>query len=338
MAEGIAKEEDFSNILTEKEIVLEANDLEKIYDGKVHAIRGVSFELFNGEVLGLLGPNGAGKTTTVSILLGIIKKTKGAFSIFGKQIDDFKTIKDLIGYAPQEIVFYDYLTVQENAELFADCYDLENKKDRIEDLFELFHLTELKKRRAGKLSGGQKRRLNLVLGMLHSPKILFLDEPSAGMDPQSRNILWENVERLSKEEGITIILTTHLMEVADKLCDRILIIDYGKIIASGTPDELKSTFGAEEVIELQIAENLESKKSESFIEKLRKDFSKVTFLENTVKIFTKKGTSLITEVVEIAVKLGITDSIENLQLRGSTLEDVFIGLTGKTLREGGEGD
>ncbi len=334
MSEGIAKEENTSNIKTKKEIVLEAKDLEKIYDGKVHAVRGVSFELFDGEVLGLLGPNGAGKTTIISILLGIIQKTKGDFSILSKQVDDFKVIRDLIGYAPQDLVFYDYLTVQENAELFADCYDIENKKDRIKELFELFHLTELKKRRAGKMSGGQKRRLNLVLGMLHSPKILFLDEPSAGMDPQSRNILWENVERLSKEEGITIILTTHLMEVADRLCDRILIIDYGKIIASGTPDELKSTFGAEEVIELLMAENLESKTSESFIEKLRKDFSKVTFLENTVKIFTKKGATLIPEVVEIAVKLGITDFIESLQLRGSTLEDVFIGLTGKTLREG----
>ena len=335
MSESIVKEENEGDIKAKKEIMLETKDLEKIYDGKVHAVCGVSFDLFDGEVLGLLGPNGAGKTTIISILLGIINRTKGKYSILGKQIDDFKTIRDLIGYAPQELVFYDFLTVQENAKLFADCYDLENKKARIEELFELFHLTELKKRRAGKLSGGQKRRLNLVLGMLHSPKILFLDEPSAGMDPQSRNILWESVERLSKEEGIAIILTTHLMEVADKLCDRILIIDFGKIIASGTPDELKSTFGAEEVIELQMAENLESKTSESFIEKLAEDFSKVTFLENTIKIFTKKGASLIPEVVEIASKLGITDFIESLQLRGSTLEDVFIGLTGKTLREGG---
>ncbi|MCG3223891.1 MAG: ABC transporter ATP-binding protein, partial [Candidatus Heimdallarchaeota archaeon] len=279
-----------------KEIVVDTKNLEKIYDGKVHAVRGVNFELFDGEVLGFLGPNGAGKTTTISILLGIIQKTKGDFSIYGKGINDFKTIRELIGYTPQELVFYNFLTVQENAELFADCYQIQNKKARINELFDLFQLTELKKRRAEKLSGGQKRRLNLVLGMLHSPKILFLDEPSAGMDPQSRHILWENIERLSKKEGISIMLTTHLMEVADRLCDRILIIDYGKIIAQGTPDELKATYGAEELIELIMDESLDSKINDSFITDLRKEFSKITFHDNKIKIFTKNGASLIPDV------------------------------------------
>ena len=333
MAEGAVKSENQTVNRSSKEIVLKAKNLEKIYDGKVHAVRGVNFELLDGEVLGLLGPNGAGKTTTISILLGILQKTKGDFSIFGKDINDFKAIRELIGYAPQELVLYDFLTVQENADLFADCYQIQNKKARITELFDLFQLTELKKRRADKLSGGQKRRLNLVLGMLHSPKILFLDEPSAGMDPQSRHILWENIGRLSKEEGISIILTTHLMEVADRLCDRILIIDYGKIIAQGTPEELKTTYGAEELIELIMDESLDTKNNDSFIAELRKEFSKITFHDNKIKIFTKDGASLIPDVIELAVKLDVTDYIKSLQLRGSTLEDVFIGLTGKALRE-----
>lgn len=314
-------------------VVLETKGLEKLYDKEIHAVKGIDIELYKGEVFGLLGPNGAGKTTTIAMLLGITKKSKGEIKILGKTYDSLKEIHEFVGYAPQGLVFYPFLTVQENAVLFADCYEVINKKDRISNLLELFQLAKLKYRPAGKLSGGQQRRLNLLLGMIHSPKILFLDEPSAGMDPQSRNILWENVRRFAKEEDISIILTTHIMEVAERLCDRVAIIDYGKIIAKGTPTELKSIFNDEEIVELYFSDQIEQSVLEKLKSTLSDKYPQTTLVSNAIKIQTKNGAKEIPQIVELVEKFGAMTFVDNLQLRESSLEDVFLSLTGKTLRE-----
>ncbi|MHA1303881.1 MAG: ATP-binding cassette domain-containing protein, partial [Candidatus Heimdallarchaeaceae archaeon] len=221
----------------------------------------------------------------------------------------------------------------ENAEYFATLYDIPDKHRRISEMLERLGLDEIQNRRAYKLSGGQKRRLNLLLSILHQPKILFLDEPSAGMDPQSRQILWQSVKKFAADEGISIILTTHLMEVAERLCDRIKIIDYGKIIADGSPDELKVRYGSHEVIEITFNENLNPEKRNNFISILAQQFPKVTPYDLQVKIFTKNGAALIPDVVKTATEQGVIKQISSLQLRGNTLEDVFINLTGKQLRE-----
>ena len=314
-------------------VVLEAKGLEKLYDKEIHAVKGIDIELYKGEVFGLLGPNGAGKTTTIAMLLGITKKSEGEIKILGKTYDNLREIRDFVGYAPQDLVFYPFLTVQENAELFADCYEVANKKEKISVLIDLFQLAELKKRRAGKLSGGQQRRLNLLLGMIHAPEILFLDEPSAGMDPQSRNILWENVKIFAKEEGVTIILTTHIMEVAERLCDRVAIIDYGEIIAEGTPTELKAMFNNEEIVELHFNDQIKQNILEELKSTLSAKYPKITLTSNAIKILTKNGAAEIPQIVDLVKNSGAMVFVDDLQLRKSSLEDVFLSLTGKTIRE-----
>ncbi|MHA1867379.1 MAG: ABC transporter ATP-binding protein, partial [Candidatus Heimdallarchaeaceae archaeon] len=237
-------------------VTLQTRNLHKTYDKEVKAVQGIDLEIKKGEVFGLLGPNGAGKTTLIKMLVGILKPDKGEILFNGIKLNGTTELKGMIGYAPQELVFYPFLTVLENMQLYASLYSIKNTRKRIDEILELFQLTELSKRQAEKMSGGQKRRLNIALSLLHSPQILFLDEPSSGMDPQSRNVLWESVEQLKEKEGVTILLSTHLMEVADKLSDRVAIIDHGKVLTVGTPDELKSKHASIETVEIQFAKNI----------------------------------------------------------------------------------
>ncbi|MHA1874148.1 MAG: ABC transporter ATP-binding protein, partial [Candidatus Heimdallarchaeaceae archaeon] len=172
-------------------VTLQTRNLHKTYDKEVKAVQGIDLEIKKGEVFGLLGPNGAGKTTLIKMLVGILKPDKGEILFNGIKLNGTTELKGMIGYAPQELVFYPFLTVLENMQLYASLYSIKNTRKRIDEILELFQLTELSKRQAEKMSGGQKRRLNIALSLLHSPQILFLDEPSSGMDPQSRNVLWE---------------------------------------------------------------------------------------------------------------------------------------------------
>ena len=208
----------------------------------VTAVDGVSLQVAEGELFGLLGPNGAGKTTVINVLCGLIQPTSGSCKVGGYDVQKQKSkVKDLIGVCPQETAIYPYLTGLENVELFGNLYamsrqTLENRRDM---LLREMGLTNDAKRRAEKYSGGMKRRLILVLSLIHDPRIAFLDEPTVAMDPQSRHAVWDFTKEL-KKQGKTIILTTHYMEEAEELCDRVGIIDYGKLIALGSPEELIS--------------------------------------------------------------------------------------------------
>ncbi|MGB9853713.1 MAG: ABC transporter ATP-binding protein [Candidatus Bathyarchaeales archaeon] len=208
----------------------------------ITALDDVSFKVAKGELFGLLGPNGAGKTTTVNILCGLLKPTSGSAFVGGYDVQkESAKVKELIGVCPQETAIYPYLTGAENVELFGNLYALDKNKlkARRDMLLEKLGLTQDAKRRVEKYSGGMKRRLSLILALIHDPQIIFLDEPTVGMDPQSRRAVWDFMGEL-KKEGKTIFLTTHYMEEAEALCDRVGIIDHGKLIALDSPKELIS--------------------------------------------------------------------------------------------------
>ena len=225
--------------MTETAIVTE-NLVKRFED--VTAVDGISLQVAKGELFGLLGPNGAGKTTTINILCGLTKPTSGTAEVGGYDVQkETAKVKELIGVCLQETAIYPYLTGAENIELFGNLYAMNREvlKKRQDVLLENMGLTGDAKRRTAKYSGGMKRRLSLILALVHDPQIAFLDEPTVAMDPQSRHAVWDFIKEL-KRENKTIILTTHYMEEAEELCDRVGIIDHGKLIALGSPEELIS--------------------------------------------------------------------------------------------------
>lgn len=237
--------------MKEKEIVIE-NLTKKFED--VTAVDGLSLEIEKGELFGLLGPNGAGKTTTINILCGLLEETSGSVSVGGYDVQkEPAKVKELIGVCPQESAVYAYLTGRENVELFGNLHAMpkEKLKKNTDELFERLGFLKDAERRVGKYSGGMKRRINLAMALVHDPEIAFLDEPTAAMDPQSRHAVWSFIKEL-KKRGKTIILTTHYMEEAEELCDRVGIIDHGKLIALGSPEQLKEKFKAKNLEEVFI--------------------------------------------------------------------------------------
>ncbi len=227
--------------------------LEKKYPDAT-ALENLNLQIAKGELFGLLGPNGAGKTTTINILCGLIKPTNGSASVYGYKISEEPAkIKELIGVCIQETAIYPFLTGIENVELFGNLYAMDKAtlKARTSMLMEKMGLTEDAKRKTSKYSGGMKRRLSLILALIHNPQVAFLDEPTVAMDPQSRHAVWDFVREL-KAQGKTIIITTHYMEEAEELCDRVGIIDHGKLIAIGTPKALIAEKGVKNLEEVFI--------------------------------------------------------------------------------------
>lgn len=222
--------------------IIEIKYLSKVYKGSsVPAIDNISLTIEKGEIYGLLGPNGAGKTTTISILCGLFGPTSGNVFIDGLEYQhSAEKIKNIIGVVPQEIALYPSLTAKENLTFFGHMYGLKGKhlKNRINECLELFGLEKNANRRIKTFSGGMKRRINLIAGILHNPKIIYLDEPTVGVDVQSRNVILEHLKKINKEEGTTIIYTSHYMEEAENFCSRVAIIDHGKVITEGRPKEL----------------------------------------------------------------------------------------------------
>jgi ABC-2 type transport system ATP-binding protein len=240
-------------VRTLKEAAIVIDNLTKKFED-LTAVDGLSLTVGKSELFGLLGPNGAGKTTTINVLSGLLKPTSGSVSVGGYDVTkEPGEVKKIIGVCPQDTAVFSYLTGRENVELFGNLHSLpkEKLKKRTDELIEKMGLVNDSKRRVGKYSGGMRRRINLVMALVHDPRIAFLDEPTVGMDPQSRRAVWNFIKEL-KIHNKTVILTTHYMEEAEELCDRVGVIDYGKLIALGVPEQLKAKFKAKNLEEVFI--------------------------------------------------------------------------------------
>lgn len=294
-------------------VVVEVKSLKKSY-GKVEALKGISFEIKGGEVFTLIGPNGAGKTTALEIIEGLRKKDSGEVRVFGMDVvKGLSKIKQRIGVQLQHGALYEYLTVREIFILFASFY---KKKVNIEKLIEKGALGEIAHVRTKALSGGQLQRLRIITTLINDPELLFLDEPTTGLDPQSRRYIWEMIEDL-REEGRTILLTTHYMEEAERLADRVAIIDKGKMLSIGKPEELIAKHGGETVMYIKTEEKVENKD-----------------LEETEKGYRIKLKNVGAEAPRVLTDLsrkGI--GIKHVEIKNPSLEDVFLNLTGKELRD-----
>lgn len=309
--------------------IIEVKNLTKEYK-KLKAVDDLSFDVYEGEILGLLGPNGSGKSTTINCLLSLINFTKGEISIFGKTIKpDSYDIKKDIGVIFQEVAVFEELTVYENIDYFCGLYikDKTIRKKYINDAINLVGLQEFITFYPKQLSGGLLRRLNIACGIAHKPKLIILDEPTVAVDPQSRNNILDGIKEL-RDNGATIIYTTHYMEEVEILCDRIIILDKGKVLASGTSDELKSLANIEEKVTVEVEES-----KEETIEKIKKikTVDEVEFINNTLVVTYKKGKNNLVELIDFLKAEKV--AYNKIFSERPTLNDVFLELTGKELRD-----
>ena len=305
-------------------LAIRCRDLKKTYEGKVEAVRGLNLQVNEGECFGLLGPNGAGKTTTIEILEGLLPPTSGEVEIFGYRWGEHAhKLRELLGISLQETRLSEKLTVRETIELFASFY---RHPRSAAEVMEEMSLTEKADAWVGKLSGGQKQRLAVATALVANPKILFLDEPTTGLDPQSRRQLWETIRHFQKQGG-TVLLTTHYMDEAERLCDRLAIVDHGLIIAEGTPAELIKRLGGQHMIEFALAEDgidSNSWKVLPGVEAVHNDDGKIVLTAREPHVTIPL---LLAAVQERGSRL------EHLTTRQASLEDVFVHLTGRHLRE-----
>ncbi|MEN6554934.1 MAG: ATP-binding cassette domain-containing protein [Anaerolineaceae bacterium] len=311
--------------------VLEVHNLVKKY-GENTAVNDVSFDIQEGEIFSLLGPNGAGKTTTISILSTLLSPTAGDATIFGHSVTrDPMEVKRLIGVVPQEIALYDDMSALENLNFWGEMYGLSGGalKTRVKELLEQIGLADRAKERIKTYSGGMKRRVNIAVGLMHQPRLLFMDEPTVGIDPQSRRAILDSVKSLNAA-GMTILYTTHYMEEAQELSDRVGIIDHGKLIALGTQSELTAKVGEMDTLILHLAENEDS----GHLAQALKTLSGVLQAnpsDHTVALVTPVAEELLAPVVSRANELGI--KIQSVDMREPNLEAVFLHLTGRALRD-----
>jgi ABC-2 type transport system ATP-binding protein len=298
--------------------------------GDFTAVDGVSFRIERGETYGLLGPNGAGKTTTISMVAGLIPATSGTVTVVGERITASSIgPKRHIGLVPQDLAIYPELNARENLSYFGRLQGMDRSdlKSRIDEILELIGLADRAKEQTKKYSGGMKRRLNIGVGLLHRPQLLILDEPTVGVDPQSRNSILESVERLSTE-GMAVLYTTHYMEEAERLCDRVGIIDSGKIQAEGTQDELIRIVGGEDKILLRGSGDLEAAATAlDGIEAV----TQVEVERRELRLDVKDAPTAVAEVVTTATSAGV--SLADVEITRPDLESVFLHLTGKALRD-----
>ena len=309
--------------------IIEVKNLSKSYKN-LKAIDDLSFDVYEGEILGLLGPNGSGKSTTINSVLNLLSFEKGTIKIFGKEMrPDAYDIKRNIGVIFQEVAVLEELTVYENIDYFCGLYvsDKLLRKSYVEDAINLVGLKEFTKFYPKQLSGGLLRRLNIACGIAHKPKLIFLDEPTVAVDPQSRNNILDGIKKL-RDDGATIVYTTHYMEEVEMICDRIIILDKGKILAEGTTDELKSLAKLEEKITLEV-----KKISPKVVDEIKtfKTVDSVMENGNTLVITYKKGKDNLGELIDFLHSKKVTYS--KIFSERPTLNDVFLELTGKDLRD-----
>ena len=309
--------------------MLRCTDLHKSY-GSLKAVDGITFEIRAGETYGLLGPNGAGKTTVISIIAGVLEADTGAVALEGLPMGPSALdAKALIGYVPQDVALYPDLTARENLRFFASLYKLDRAeaKARVAEVLDVVGLSERADEQVKKYSGGMKRRLNIAVGLIHRPQLLILDEPTVGVDPQSRNSILDSIEALSSE-GMAVLYTTHYMEEAERLCDRVGIVDLGHMIAEGPPRALTAELGQAEHIMLEAEGDLT--RVVAAVDALPL-VGRTTRDEGVVDVLVTDAESALPAVMQAAMGAGA--SIRSVTVQEPDLEVVFLHLTGKRLRD-----
>jgi ABC-2 type transport system ATP-binding protein len=310
---------------------IEVDHIVKKY-GEFTAVDDVSFNVKEEEIFGLLGPNGAGKSTLIRMMTTLIPITAGSARVAGHDVSkDPDGVRRTIGVIPQALTSDLDLTVEENMNIYAKLYDVpaKKRKDTIDELLELVDLTKWREAQTKTLSGGMRRRLEIARGLVHSPRIFFLDEPTTGLDPVSRVAVWEMLTNIKSRRQLTILITTHYMDEADRLCDRIAIVDHGKLVALDNPPALKASVPGSNVIEAQF-EN-----APTDWEKSLHELNGVTSVQHEgagmYRVLTGDGSRTTTELVETAVHAGVT--VKSLSVQNTSLDDVFVHYTGRQLRD-----
>ncbi len=309
--------------------IVEVKNLVKIFDTN-KAVDGVSFSVEEGEVFGLLGPNGAGKSTLIGVISTLLSPTSGDVVIDGHRVTkEPMAVKKVIGVVPQEIALYPTLTARENLDFWGKMYGLPSSeiKKRTDAVLEIVGLSDRAGDRIDTYSGGMKRRINIAAGLLHNPKVLFMDEPTVGIDPQSRNHILETVKHLNNE-GLTVIYTSHYMEEVEFLCDRIAIIDHGKVIAEGTQEDLRLLVGNQDIIRAS-ATGL----SEDVLPSITAipDVDKATLRDGSIDILSTHGRKVLAEVITTLNDKNV--KVSSVEIQEPDLESVFLHLTGRSLRD-----
>jgi ABC-2 type transport system ATP-binding protein len=310
---------------------IEVNHIVKKY-GDFTAVDDVSFNVQEGEIFGLLGPNGAGKSTLIRMMTTLIPITAGSARVSGYDVaTDPDDARRTIGVIPQALTSDIDLSVQENLSIYAKLYDVPKakRKKNIDELLELVDLTKWRDAQTKTLSGGMRRRLEIARGLVHSPKIFFLDEPTTGLDPVSRVAVWEMLTKIKNERQLTVLITTHYMDEADRLCDRIAIVDHGKLVALDTPAALKASVPGSNVIEAQFEH------APTDWEAKLHSLTGVTSVQHEgadmYRVLTGNGSRTTTELVEMTVQAGV--GVKSLSVQNTTLDDVFVHYTGRQLRD-----
>ncbi|MCX8095742.1 MAG: ATP-binding cassette domain-containing protein [Caldisericia bacterium] len=319
------------------EEIIKIENLKKRYSNGVEAVKGVTFSINKGEIFGFLGPNGAGKTTTIKVIIGLLRPTYGKVFVDGIDISKNPNgVRNLIGYASQETSVDDNLTGWENLYIQGKLYHipLREIEERGKELLKMFNLWDRRFDLVSTYSGGMRKRLDISLALIHRPKILFLDEPTLGLDIQTRVSIWEYIRKLRCDFGMTIFLTTHYMEEADELCDRVAIIDMGEIKAIDKPGKLKEIIGGD-IITFTLKD---SENKNLFLEKVKNlpSVSNLKLLQNGIYqvIVSQNGDRLIPEIFKIAGEQKV--EIDSVRLKRPSLDDVYLHFTGKTIRESEE--
>ena len=314
----------------DSDVVLAIRGLKKAY-GDLVAVSDLSIDIWRGEIFGLLGPNGAGKTTTVNLICGLLKRDAGEIVLNGRLLNgDEREYRQSLGLCPQELIIWESLTCLEQLEFVGRLYDLGRSaaRERALELLGILGLLDRRHKLAKTLSGGMKRRLNIGLALVHEPEILILDEPQAGLDPQSRILVREYIRSIAEKS--TVILTTHDMDEADRLSDRIGIIDYGQLLVLDTPENLKSQIGAGDVLEITLPDGQEDRLT-SLQDALPSGVRKLSYRAGMLQLVGADMLNTVPVLLQAFQQCGV--SIEHMTIRKRTLEDVFIALTGRGLRE-----
>lgn len=300
--------------------------------GDFEAVKGISFAVENGETFGLLGPNGAGKSTLIRMMTTLIPVTAGKAIVAGFDVSrDPDAVRRMIGVIPQALTSDQDLTVEENLSIYAKLYGVPRaqREKNVTDVLEAVDLSRWRGAQTKTLSGGMRRRLEIARGLVHDPRIFFLDEPTTGLDPVSRIAVWEMLNSLKKSRDLTILITTHYMEEADRLCDRIAIVDHGKLVALGTPAELKQSVPGSNVVEVQFAR--ESDQWEQLLHKLPDVTSVQSQSAGVYRVLTSNGSRTTTQLVEMTASMG--ETLASLSVQNTSLDDVFVHYTGRQLRD-----